>query len=173
VLRRGFLTIGRWGGVPIQLHWTLPIGLLLFAGFVPGACVGFILLILLHECGHALLVRRCGLRVGNIAIYGFGGECQYFGQPSPIERSIIAWGGVLAQLCALIAADQTLHHFGQPRARFIRSFINIFEGSNALLIVINLLPIAQLDGREAWLLFPRLWRRLRGRRVTVRRHPLN
>lgn len=174
MLERGFLTVGRWGAVPIRLHWTLPIGLFIFTGLVPGAAVGYVAIILLHEVGHALLVRRAGLRVGSLSLYGFGGECQYFGQPTPLERSVIAWGGVLAQLALLFAADAGLRLGGVPRDHFSRELTATVAGEpNAIILAINLLPIGRLDGREAWRLFPRLWRRLRRPRRPRRRHPLH
>ena len=62
----------------------------------------FFLLILIHEMGHAVLVRRVGLHAVSIDVHGFGGQCRYAGYPDPLQRSIVAWGGVLAQ--ALLGA---------------------------------------------------------------------
>jgi Zn-dependent protease len=172
VLDRGFLTVGRWGTTPIRLHWSLLLALLFFvANFALGAAVGYVAILLFHEVGHALLVRRCGLRVGAINIYVFGGECQYFGQPSPLERAVIAWGGVLAQLLLLAAADVAVVRLGAARPdSFARQLTYVLGAPNAFILLFNLLPIGKLDGREAWMLFPRIVRRLRTRRRAPRRY---
>src|SRR5215831_7628647 len=95
----GFLVVGRWRGTPIRLHWTLPLGALLFTGFQwsIAAWTGFILTILFHEFGHAYLCRRYGTRVIAIDLHGFGGLCAWQGEVTAMQRAKIAWGGVVAQ----------------------------------------------------------------------------
>ena len=93
-LRGGYLAIGRWRGAPLRLHWTLPVGALLFGQgrFVPGFWLGFFLLVFVHELGHAVLVRRYGHGVVSIDIHALGGVCRWSGEPTAIDRSRIAWG---------------------------------------------------------------------------------
>src|SRR5215475_3555275 len=71
----GFLSLGRWRGVPLRVHVLTPLGALFFTGFrfEPGAWLGFFLVILLHEMGHALLVMRYRLHVSSIDLYPYGG----------------------------------------------------------------------------------------------------
>src|SRR5262245_31795457 len=59
-MESGFLHLGRFRGVPLRMHVLAPLGALFFSGFrfEPGAWLGFVLIILLHEIGHALLVMR-------------------------------------------------------------------------------------------------------------------
>ena len=72
MFQRGTLRIASYRGAPILLHWSLALGLLAFGGFgwVPGFWVGFTVLILLHELGHAYLVRRMGYPVQAVVVHG-------------------------------------------------------------------------------------------------------
>src|SRR4051794_24202477 len=98
MFRRGYLELFRWRGTPVRVHWTLPIGALLFPGvaFEPFAWVAFFALILIHELGHTVLARRYGHEVVGVDITGFGGVCKWGGDATDYERAAVAWGGVLA-----------------------------------------------------------------------------
>ena len=60
VFARGYLTLARFRGAPVRVHWSTPIGALFFTrfAFLPGAWLGFFLLLLLHELGHLLAAAR-------------------------------------------------------------------------------------------------------------------
>jgi stage IV sporulation protein FB len=152
MLERGYFTLVRVRGVPVRLHWTLPIGMLLLSGlrFAPGAWIGVALLIAIHEAGHAILVHRMGLSNLGIDLTGFGGRCRYAGDPTPLQRSVIAWGGVIAQLALLLVTYGLIAVFGVPSIPFADDLADIFTRANLILIAINLLPIPPLDGAEAW-----------------------
>lgn len=167
----GWLQIGKWRGVPIKAHWSTPIGPILFSRFEwePGIWVGVIVLILLHEVGHAVLARARGMHVTQIRLHMLGGECGYSGWPTPIDTSIIAWGGVLAQGVGALAALAFLTLGPPPTGIFTSGFAYAFTWANLYIAVLNLLPIPGLDGWEAWQLFTRLpWKTWR-RRLTPRR----
>ena len=120
----GYLAIGRWRGAPVRLHWTLPVGALVFGQgrFVPGFWLGFFLLVFVHELGHAVLVRRYGHRVVSIDIHALGGMCRWSGEPTAIDRSRIAWGGVLAQAVAFAVATAAIALAGPPEGAFAGSW---------------------------------------------------
>jgi stage IV sporulation protein FB len=151
-VRGGYLTLGRWRKAPVRAHWSLPIGALVFGQgrFVPGFWLGFFLLVLIHELGHAVLVKRYGHRIVSIDIHGLGGACRWSGEPTAIDRARIAWGGVLAQAVAYVIAWATLHLAGPPESVFVSELASAFSATNVWLIAINLIPIAPLDGAEAW-----------------------
>jgi len=161
----GYLAVGHWGGAPIRLHWTLPIGAFVFGQgqVVPGFWLGFFLLVLIHELGHAAVVRRARRRVLSIEVHGLGGLCHWDGGASAIDRARIAWGGVQAQLVALLFAQVGLSLFGPPTTAFTAQMVTAFTTTNIWLILINLIPVPPLDGAEAWKLFPLLWQQSRRR----------
>jgi Zn-dependent protease len=161
------LTIARVENVPIQIHWTAPIGLFVFGQLriVPAFWAGLFLLILLHELGHAAVVRACRFRVTGILLHGAGGLCFWTGDATPLQRSLIAWGGVWVQLVLLALATVAQALWWRTWPRWAFELASAFTIVNFLLIVLNLLPIAFLDGVRAWPLFPRLYRRWRLRRL--------
>jgi Zn-dependent protease len=161
----GTWTIARYRGAPVRLHASLILGALFFSygAFAPGAWLGFALVILVHELGHAVLVTRYRYKVVAIDLHAFGGECSYRGDVGPFERSVIAWGGVLGQ-ALLFAGAQTIYSLGLvPSDPLSRELLAVFVGPNVLTMMFNLLPIAPLDGSRAWSLFGRLWARRRQR----------
>jgi stage IV sporulation protein FB len=160
VLERGFLTIARFGGAPIRLHWSVPIAALVFTRFefAPGAWLGILLLILFHEMGHAVLVKARGARPTSIDLTGFGGLCRFIGSPTPLSVAIIAWGGVLAQALVGITTFAVVTLIGMPHNEYAYQLVASFLWPNVLMMAFNLIPIRPLDGAEAWKLPGMLWR---------------
>jgi len=161
VFETGFLTIARWRGVPIRVHWTAPLGAFIFGHFrfLPGFWLGFLLIVIVHELGHAFLVQRRRLHVEDVQVHGLGGVCRFAGG-SAYDHAIIAWGGVLAQALVLLLPAVLLHFLVPIRNAFLAQFVWALTEINLLLIAINLLPIPMLDGGTAWKL-PRMWWRRR------------
>jgi stage IV sporulation protein FB len=162
----GSLVVGRFRGAPIRIHWSTPLGVLFFSGFrfAPGAFFGFVLVILVHELGHAIAVARCRHRTVAIDVHGFGGLCWWDGYPTPTERAIIAWGGVIAQAALALVTFAIVLVAGRPASPFGAELTESFLRSNLWLIAMNLLPIPPLDGAEAWAIVPILRSRYRRRR---------
>ena len=166
----GYFTVGRFRRIPIRIHLATPVGFFVFTGFSfnPVAWAAFLFIILVHELGHAALVRRYRLSVVSIDINGIGGVCRWAGHATPIQESVVAWGGVLAQAVLLVlievvgkfAAFRGDTIFGQVAPTLV--FANVY------LIALNLLPIPPLDGAKAWALFR--WRNLHfwGRRGVLK-----
>ena len=152
-VREGFLVLGHLGRAPIRVHWTTPVVAFLLSGFsiVPGAWLGFLLLVLVHELGHAVAARSFGAQVISINAHGFGGTCEWYGDVTAKQRAIIAWGGVLAQAVVYVAAR--ILSLVVPTWGFLGDFMYTLLVTNLILIAINLLPIRPLDGAEAWKLF--------------------
>lgn len=171
-MRDGYLTLGWWRGTPLRAHWTLPLGAFIFGGgrFQLGVAIGFTLLVLAHELGHALLVRRYRCRVVSIDIHALGGVCRWTGDATAIQRAKIAWGGVDAQVVVFFATVGLLALFGEPESRIVSQIARTFTTINAYMMALNLLPVAPLDGAEAWKL-PRLLAARRRSRATARVAP--
>jgi stage IV sporulation protein FB len=153
--RDGFLVLGHLGRAPIRVHWTIPIVAFALTGFsfVPGAWLGFLLLVLVHEIGHAVAVRYVGGNVISSNAHGLGGTCEWYGDVTARQRAIVAWGGVAAQGALYFAARFT--SFLIPSWGFFGQFMYTLTATNLIMIVINLLPIRPLDGAEAWKIFQR------------------
>lgn len=160
MFERGYLKLFSWRGVPVRLHWTLPLGAFVFSGFAfaPAFWLGFVLLVFLHEVGHALIVMKLRHRVMAIDITGFGGMCRWSGAATPIERSLISWGGVLAQAGLFVATAIAVFAVPALARGWIASLTSVFLWTNVYLMALNLLPFAPLDGGSAWQLIPLLRR---------------
>lgn len=157
----GYLRL-RLRGLPLRLHWSILVGALVFSRLrvAPVFWLGYVLLVLWHELGHALVVRACRQRVLSIEVTGLGGLCHWRGAATPTQRALIAWGGIFAQALLLAAALLTEAFAGPLTAPWQQELYHAFTEVNVWLMLINLLPVAPLDGAEAWALFPRLGRRL-------------
>jgi Zn-dependent protease len=181
---QGLTTLFSLRGIPVRVHFSVVLGFLFVSGarFAPGAWLGYFVLVCMHELGHALLARRYRLQVYDVIIHGLGGYCTHEGTDSAFQRSVIAWGGVLAQLLLFVAAaivsGSTLGHgmlfaavSGQDYVGYAHTLANDFLGvmlsTNLLIIALNLLPLRGLDGHDAWRL-PRLayqrWQKARIRK---------
>jgi hypothetical protein len=168
--QNGYLHVGRLAGAPIRLHWSIPIGALVLGRFrfVPWFWVSFLVLVLVHEAGHALMVRAARARVVSIDAHGAGGVCHWEGSVSDIWRALIAWGGVVAQAVLLVGAYVCLAAFGPPHTEMSAGMADAFTDGNLWLMAVNLIPIPGFDGATAWPLFPALLRRWRARRAKKR-----
>jgi Zn-dependent protease len=171
----GNVTIGRWGGVEVRLHWSL---LAVFALIVwsladgvlpsqnPGLSDGeylaaaivaallFLASILLHELGHSWVARREGIEVDSITLWIFGGVAQFkdrFTSPGAefrvaVSGPLISIGlGVLFILIALAGLPSAV-----DGAAAWLGYINL------ILAAFNLLPASPLDGGRV--LHAALWR---------------
>ena len=153
--RDGYLVIGHLGRAPIRIHWSTPIGAFILCGFAfaPGAWLGFLVLVLAHELGHALVARAFGCEVFSIDAHAAGGHCEIAGDPTSKQSAMIAWGGVLAQLAILITSpiwSRLLPSWG-----IARDFTSTLTTTNLVVLALNLLPVRPFDGAEAWRLFRR------------------
>lgn len=163
-------SIGRIAGTPVRLHWSVLLGAVIFSGFrlAPGAWLGFVLVILVHELGHMAVVKLARQRALGIDIHGLGGECQWTGNATPMQRAAIAWGGVWGQLALLALALPLSYAVGASLGVFGLDLFYALTWGSLLIAAINLLPFPPLDGAEAWRLVPMLYRRLQ-RELTYRR----
>lgn len=161
MVENGHLRLGRIGGAPIRVHWSAPLVIVLLSlllnefRIVPGAWLGILILIIVHEIGHAVVVRAFGLGLLAVDVRGIGGQCQWYGHPTPIRRAIIAWGGVLGQAVVLAIALPASYFLPGGTPGFVVEMVGAFVYANLYLMVFNLLPIPGFDGAEAWKLFGR------------------
>ena len=163
------LKIGRLLGVPIRLHYTLILGVLLITwtlaiGYLPseypglssatywligviGASVLFIS-VLIHELAHSYVAKKSGLPVRRIVLFIFGGVSEIEEEPkeASVEFKIALVGPLTSFAIALVLW-------------LLQYVTNAFRGSvlivapleygayiNVLLGGFNLLPAFPLDG---------------------------
>lgn len=115
--------------------------------------LGFVLLIFVHECGHLLVARFFGLKVGAPVFIPFMGALIAL-KDAPKDAWMEAWvgiGGPLLGAAGAVVCDVLFILTGNPLFRalaFSGFFLNLF----------NLAPIGFLDGgRIVTALSPWLW----------------
>ncbi len=174
----GSVGVGRIGGVPVRVHWSVVViaGLLAWslaaqvfpqsypdasdgATWIAGsiAAVVFLLGLLAHELSHAVVARRHGVRVEDITLWALGGIARLRDEAPDARADLrIAGAGPLASvLLGLLfgAAAWLLDAVGidgLPVGALVwLAWINL------LLAAFNILPGAPLDGGR--LLRAALW----------------
>ncbi len=163
------LKIGKLLGVPVKLHYTLILGVLLIAwtlavGYLPseypglssvtywligviGAIVLFVS-VLVHELAHSYVAKKNGLPVKRIVLFIFGGVSEIEEEPKEagLEFKIALIGPITSFILALLL---WLLQYG---ARAFEAGVVIVApleyGAyiNVLLGIFNLLPAFPLDG---------------------------
>jgi Zn-dependent protease len=155
--------LGAWRGIPISLHWTVLIGLPWFlyrTRSVTDTAVSFaafFVLLLAHELGHAAVATWRHVDVHRIELLFLHGFCVH-DQPYQEEDDVlIAWGGVATQFVVLIAALAFDLLLG-PRSPYTHpvtfSLLRVLIDTNLVIMIINLIPVAPLDGAKAWRCIP-------------------
>ena len=155
-------------GLPVRagLGWTLLIGavtaalaLRWFPSALPErsmptswlmAAVSAVMLlgsVLVHEVGHALVARQFGVRSGGITLLLLGARTEMAGAlPHPRAEALMAAAGpavnaLLALVCAAVLSLDPVRGSEE-----IASMLTFAMLANALLAVINALPVFPLDG---------------------------
>ncbi|MEV4331805.1 site-2 protease family protein [Streptomyces sp. NPDC049597] len=164
----GSVRIGRVLGVPLRIHWTVPLLVVLFgyslatqtlpvwtpdqtnATYTVAGLVGALLLIgslLAHEVAHAVIARAKDIPVQDVTLWALGGMTR-MGKPRTAGGAfLVAVGGPLTSLVVGAAALgagvglDALFAWAVPAA-----VLMWLAWVNFLLGVFNLLPAAPLDG---------------------------
>jgi Zn-dependent protease len=136
-------------GEPARFQWTSLLSFLAFVAIYSAASgikfgVGFAVLILLHEMGHFIDIKRRGLPADMpVFLPGLGAYVRWQAMGVPLEtRAAVSLAGPLAGfLASLVCAVlwwQTRDPLWSGLAR-----------SGAILNVLNLIPVWALDGGQA------------------------
>ncbi len=169
--------LGRVAGIEVGLHWSLAIVFVLIvwtlAGqvlpeVVPGqpqsdywlvsalAAVLFYVSLLSHEMGHALVARRLGVNVDGITLWIFGGVARLRGDASTAgtEAKIAIAGPLVSLALAIVLGAATFALDATAGPPLVEGGCAWLAGSNAMLLLFNLIPAFPLDGGRllrAWL----------------------
>jgi Zn-dependent protease len=158
---RGSVKIGRIAGVPIRVHWSFSI-LVLLVLYSNGArtwssiwplalwIVTLFASVTIHELAHCAVARRRGLTVRDIILLPIGGVSEISGLPaSPkIERDIAIAGPAASLGLALGLGGAALLTGGAiwPPALVSGSILADLAWLNLVLCGFNLLPALPMDG---------------------------
>lgn len=158
-LQNGFY-LGQIKDIPIYIHWSAPFGAMCISGlkFLPLMWLAYLLLILIHELGHAAALKYCRYQVTKVTMDGLGGKCHWIGSATWKETLLISSGGILAQLVVLAVgiAYMIIMSPIPLSSDYLLQVLNVATLINILLIAFNLLPIQTLDGDTIWPLLIRL-----------------
>ena len=140
----GSFQLGTAFGIPIRMHWTFPLVLLLFVSR-PNPALGLLFgltlfgCVLLHELGHSLVARSFGIRVMDITFWPLGGMARMTRMPEDARKeALIALAGP--------AVNFVLAGAGLLLVPFLPEVGMAFVGINLMLGVFNLLPAFPMDG---------------------------
>lgn len=161
----------RWFGAKLYIHPSVVVVSLIVAvtaieshTFAAVTALSFFGVILLHESGHAAIAHYYGYSIQGIWLAAVHGRCEYDAPETEWERSLIAWGGVAAQLTIavpIIVLDSLWH-----RSLGIFGPVVLILGYYSCIVAIfNLLPSKGLDGPLAWRIIPLLRKHAHARRV--------
>lgn len=146
-------------GTPVYLHGSLLLSLLvawlLHRDFNLAAvsALAFVALMAIHELGHAIAAKRAGMRVHGIWLYAVHGLCLADSTPDRRAMARFVWGGVAAQALLLALAIVSANILGgilHLRWAWLNALLFVVGPLNAFILLVNLLPIAPLDGAVAW-----------------------
>ena len=174
-LRNGYLVIKRSGAPPILIHWTVLAVAIIIGSFrfQPGSWLGFFVIILVHELGHAAAVWKARATVTEICMDGTGGHCEWEGSVTRRERLAIVWGGVLAQFLLWGIAFLVSLYTDPFSSVFSAQFFDVLLRLNLIIAALNLLPVKPLDGHDAWRLLRLVWEDWRRHKRIIRRAQLS
>lgn len=164
----GSLPLGRIAGVPLRVHWTAPLLIVVLSfglaggvlpAWAPGhsraaydalAVAGALLLtvsLVAHEAAHALAARRARVEVKDVTVFALGGVTRMGSATTSRSAGWIAAVGPLVSLFlgglglgAAVVAGDVLHW------RLAAALLAWIGWANVLLAGFNLIPAAPLDG---------------------------
>lgn len=148
-------------GVPVMVHWSVPALCIFLLGaglpriFMVATGLGCYLSILfIHELGHHYAAVRRGYHVYRIDVFPLHAVCRLEHPETPADLAFISAGGPLAQLLLAIPFTVCVLVFGFTRFQTLNAVLAILGYFSPLLAIVNLIPIAPLDGKAAWTLIP-------------------
>jgi Zn-dependent protease len=167
-MKNGYWNIGTWKNIPFYMHWSVFLWLPYYwssyhdLAWAELSLVGFLVLLVVHEAGHAIAAMSRSLRVHAIELHAFRGLCWH--EPAYREEDdvLVAWGGVLGQCCLLVLALAVQYALAESAPGMLYALaplFHVFIKANLVIAAINLLPVEPLDGYRAWRVIPLLQRR--------------
>jgi stage IV sporulation protein FB len=149
--------IGTYAGIPVRVHATFPLVLVLYAAIAAAAgtwrdgrdaailVLSVFVCVILHEFGHCLQIKRYGIHVRDIVLFPIGGVARAEAIPeNPRQEIVVAISGPLVNFAiagglfaGLALAGIPLHGDG---------YLVTLAGVNMGLGLFNLIPAFPMDG---------------------------
>lgn len=166
---KGSIPMGRLAGVKLSAHWSLFVVLALVAlalgtGVLPAAAPGmsalwytvagvlgavaFVVTIVLHEIGHAVVAQRQGLPVEGMVVWALGGLTSIEKEPATpgAELALSGVGPLVSLVVGGVLVGAAWGLAAVPVSPLIVDTVGWLGGLNLLLAALNALPAAPLDG---------------------------
>jgi len=156
------LRVGSIRGVPIRIHWSFPLLVVLVLLPTGGKTTtrslaegliwiaALFVCIVIHELSHSLVARRRGFAVGDIVLLPIGGVSEISGLPgAPADELAIALAGPLASVALAVVLALVGYATGAamwPPTIFAGALVSRLLWANFLLAGFNLLPAIPMDG---------------------------
>ncbi len=170
-MKPGYWKLGTWKNIPFYMHWSVFLWLPMYyssyhdLAWAELSLAGFLVLLVVHEVGHAVAAMSRSLRVLAIELHAFRGLCWHEAAYYETDDVLIAWGGVLGQFCVLLlalAAQYALGVLSPGMLYTLAPLFYVFIKANLVMAAINLLPVEPLDGHRAWRVISLLRKRFSG-----------
>jgi len=165
----GSVRIGQLFGVPLRMHWTVPVLVVLFGYglgrqtlpawtpdrsnlvYAVASVIGALLLVgslVLHEGAHAVVARRGGVPVEDVTLWALGGVTR-MGRAKTAGRAL--WIALVGPLTSLVIGGVALGagfglHLVDGWAAVPAAVLVWLGWTNVLLGGFNLLPAIPMDG---------------------------
>jgi ATP-dependent Clp protease adapter protein ClpS/Zn-dependent protease len=157
------------GDVEVRANWFIVAGCMLLGWFASAftsqrnenflfCTLAVVLLVVVHECGHAFAAKLVGVKIYALELSGAGGLCRIDTPKRVRDAAFIFSAGILAQLVTLLLTVLTTNIAGYPTAPIAESVYVTFTLGNTVMVIINLIPTnlkngLQTDGKVLWQLF--------------------
>jgi len=150
------LKFGSILGIPIELHITFLLLLLIFSifGFIPLLVIVLLFAsVLVHELAHSLVGRHYGAKIKKITLFPIGGVSQMEAIPKGHEFAIavigpltsIALGAVLFLFGSLFGLS-IYFDLNWVELTSLKDIVRIVMSLNFLLGIFNIIPAFPMDG---------------------------
>jgi len=181
---RESVQLGHVAGIRLAAHWSLLVVVAIVAlgldhGILPSVAPGmsggwylaaalatslaFVVTIVAHELGHAVVAGRQGLPVESVVVWALGGITSIGGEPSsPAAELALSGVGPAVSLvlgALLVGLGLAVRWLGGPA--LLAGSLAWLGGLNVLLALLNALPASPLDGGRMF--HALLWRVTRDR----------
>lgn len=143
-------------GFPVSVHWMFWVTSALIGGganvktsrdlmFLLAFMVAAFLSVLIHELGHAFMMRRFKAQGVNIMLYAFGGLASGTRLFNRFESIVVSLAGPIVQI-AVGLLMWLLFKYSKNDPLFVRAFLADFVYVSIAWAILNLIPIYPLDG---------------------------